>query len=223
MFGLSKIRTAAEAAMAIRDGAAIGICTLGLAGWPEEVARAIEKRFIRIRKTPKFDHRIQFRTGDLGITRLGFQDLVKRWIAGHMGQAPEMRKLAYKAEAIEHQAQHDHYDGGVDLAILGIAQADSEGNINVTKFSNRLIGCGGFINISRNANKMVFCGTFTAGNLEVAVENGKLDIREERKVKKSVEQVDQVTYGDKYARKVKQPAVYVTEKAVFSWQPEGLV
>ena len=141
-----------------------------------------------------------------------------------MGQAPKMRKLAYKAEAaIAHQAQYDYYDdGGVDLAFLGMAQADSEGNINVTIFSNRVIGYSGFINKSRNTKKKVFCGTFTTGNIEVAVENSKSNIRQERKVKKLIEQVDQITYSGKCARKVKQPAVYVTEKAVFSWQPEGL-
>lgn len=132
---------------------------------------------------------------------------------------------AYNPEAvIEHHAQFDFYDGGgIDIAFLGMAQADKEGNINVTKFGNRVVGSGGFINISQNSRKVVFCGTFTAGGLKVAIEDGKLVILQEGKYKKLVEHVDQITYSGKYARNIKQPAVYVTERAVFELGNEGLV
>ena len=43
---MSKIVTADEAAKAIKDGATVGVALMGLAGWPEEVARAIERRFL---------------------------------------------------------------------------------------------------------------------------------------------------------------------------------
>lgn len=85
---------------------------------------------------------------------------------------------ATNPEAIVDQpGQFDFYDGGgIDLAFLGMAQADWQGNVNVSKFGSRLVTCGGFINISQNAKKVIFCGTFTAGGLKVGLEAGKLKI-----------------------------------------------
>lgn len=132
---------------------------------------------------------------------------------------------SYNPEAvIEHHAQFDFYDGGgVDIAFLGLAQVDMQGNVNVTKFGKRVIGCGGFINISQNARKVVYCGTFTAGDLQAAVEDGKLIIVREGKIKKFVNEVDQITFSGKYAREVEQPVVYVTERAVFVLEKDGLM
>lgn len=131
---------------------------------------------------------------------------------------------AYNAEAtIEHHSQFDFYDGGgIDVAFLGLAQVDKGGNVNVSKFGRRVMGCGGFINISQTSKKVVFCGTFTAGGLKVRVEDGRLAIIQEGRNRKFIENVEQITFSGKYARKNKQPVVYVTERAVFTLE-EGEV
>ncbi|SDD86401.1 Caffeate CoA-transferase [Sporomusa acidovorans DSM 3132] len=129
------------------------------------------------------------------------------------------------AEAmIDHAYMFDFYDGGnLDITCLGIAQVDSEGNLNVSKFGPKVVGCGGFINISQNAKKVVFCGTLTAGGLKTAVRDGKLIIEKEGKAKKFVDKVEQVTFSGKYSRSIKQTVIYITERAVFTLKPEGLV
>lgn len=124
---------------------------------------------------------------------------------------------------VDQPAQFDLYDGGgLDLAFLGLAQADAAGNLNVSKFGPRLAGAGGFINISQNARRVVFVGTFTAGGLQVAVHDGKLQIVQEGRERKFVEQVEHITFSGRYATKRGQPVLYVTERAVFRLTPDGI-
>jgi propionate CoA-transferase len=124
---------------------------------------------------------------------------------------------------IDQPSQFDFYDGGgLDVAFLGLAQADSEGNLNVSKFGPKLAGAGGFINISQSAKKVVFMGTFNAGRCELSIEAGRLRIRKDGAARKFVSEVEHRTFSGKYAAARKQTALYITERCVFSLCEQGL-
>ena len=127
------------------------------------------------------------------------------------------------AAMIEQPSQFDFYDGGgLDLAFLSFAEVDAQGNVNVSRFGDRIIGVGGFINIAQNARCVVFGGTLTAGDLDVAWENGRTIIRKEGRHRKFVPKLEQICYSAALGRERRQVALFVTERAVFRVGDDGL-
>lgn len=147
--------------------------------------------------------------------------------AGPVGGIPQggfQFGTAVNPEAILQQnAQFDFFDGGgIDLAFLGLAETDAEGNINVSKLGSHVTGAGGFINITQNAKQLVYCGTFTTQDLKIRTGDGKLSILNEGARKKFLKKVGHVTFSGAYARGVGQPVLYVTERAVFALREDGM-
>jgi propionate CoA-transferase len=114
---------------------------------------------------------------------------------------------------------------GFDHSCLSFLQVDQEGNVNVSRLAFRphvTAGCGGFVDITATARALLFCGYFTAGGLDLRVEDGRLRIVKEGKNRKFVPEVEHVTFSGRRARQLKQDVLYITERCVLRLEPKGL-
>ncbi len=127
------------------------------------------------------------------------------------------------AAVIDQPYQFDFYDGGgLDLAVLGLAEADAAGNVNVSKFGPKLAGAGGFINISQAAKRLVFVGTFEAAGLQIGIAGGMISVLQDGRSRKFVREVEHRTFSGRYAAERGQTVLYVTERCVFALTADGL-
>lgn len=137
-------------------------------------------------------------------------------IGGTPAQYPSFGASANPDAIVSHAEQFDFYDGGgLDVAFMGLAQMDLHGNVNVSKFGERVAGVGGFINITQTAKEVVFMGSLTAGGLLVEAREGRLHILREGRMKKVVSKVDHLSFNGPYTVGRGTKVIYVTERAVF--------
>jgi propionate CoA-transferase len=93
---MTKFITAGEAAALVPDGATVGLCGMGLNGWPEEIALAIAERYHETGHPAGINLKQGSAMGDWkerGVTRLGAPGLVAKWSAAHIGSAFALNEL----------------------------------------------------------------------------------------------------------------------------------
>src|SRR5699024_458397 len=113
------------------------------------------------------------------------------------------------------------YNGGIDVAFLSFAEVDQYGNVNVSKFGDKMNGCGGFIDISQSVKRIVFSAAMVVGGqLIYEEETGK--VKEEGRSAKFVKEVGNIDVNAINAQKLAQEVYFVTERAVFELTNNGI-
>jgi propionate CoA-transferase len=116
-----------------------------------------------------------------------------------------------------------YHGGGLDQAFLALPEVDAAGNVNVGRLDDQLPGTGGFTDIASSARKVSFLGTMTSDGLETVMRDGNLVITREGRTRKFVPNCQMVCFSGKKARERGCDVKYITERAVFSLGPQGLV
>jgi propionate CoA-transferase len=138
-------------------------------------------------------------------------------VAGNEGGAG----FNYQA-LIDQPYMFDFYDGGgLDIASLSFAEVDADGNVNVHAFPGRVRGPGGFPNISARTPRINFVGTLTAKGLELEIDDGVRIVRD-GELGKFVPKVREISFNGRLARERGQQVRYITERAVFALEDDGL-
>src|SRR5699024_12761402 len=86
------------------------------------------------------------------------------------------------------------YNGGLDIASLSFAEIDKSGNVNGSKFGERMNGSGGFIDISQKVKTLIFSGTMVVGS-ETRSKDGALMIDREGDSNKIVDRVQSTDFN----------------------------
>ena len=111
----------------------------------------------------------------------------------------------------------------LDLTMLGVLEADSEGNVNVSKRGDSpktYVGPGGFIDITTSAKMIVFVTTWMA-RAEVVIENGGIRVIKPG-APKFIEKVSEITFSGKEALKAGKKVFYITTVGVFQLTERGM-
>lgn len=119
-------------------------------------------------------------------------------------------------------AQFDLYEGGgLDATFVGALEIDAKGNVNVIRKGHSLVGAGGFHHVTQAARKVVVCSKFRVGS-GYGWENDHVTVLDGRD-SKFVQEVECIALNAPYFRALGKRLIYVTERAVFELDDDGLV
>jgi acyl CoA:acetate/3-ketoacid CoA transferase len=155
---------------------------------------------------------------------MGRDDLYFTVEQGPMGGWPQVGGVSRNPEIIldQNEVFQFYEGGGPDVSVLAFGEVDRFGNVNVSRFSGMLPGCGGFVNIVHGVRSLIFCGTLTTGGLEETIDSSGLAIQCEGRIRRFVEAVEQITFNARLALKAGKRITIVTDRGVFAVTPEGL-
>lgn len=111
----------------------------------------------------------------------------------------------------------------LDVTMLGVVEADSEGNVNVSKRGDdpkNYVGPGGFIDITTGARTIIFVTAWMT-RCEIAIDGGKLRIERPGPCK-FIEKVPEITFSGRQALKQGKTVFYVTTVGVFHLTGRGM-
>ena len=111
----------------------------------------------------------------------------------------------------------------LDTSILGVLQADSEGNVNVSKRGDgaiNYVGPGGFIDFTTAAKTVIFVTSWMV-RPKFAIDGDKLRLVQRGKPK-FIQKVDDITFNGKRALATGKNIYYVTNVGVFKLTARGM-
>lgn len=115
-----------------------------------------------------------------------------------------------------------YHGGGLNATILGFAEVDAQGNVNVGgAYTGSLRGPGGFVDITHRTPLVLICGTLTSGGLEARLDGGVQIVREGRHRKFPCRTAHVDLCGARAAERG-QRVLVVTERCVFEVRAQGL-
>ena len=115
------------------------------------------------------------------------------------------------------------YDG-LDCTVLGLLEADSDGNVNVSKRGDgcwNYVGPGGFPDLTTAAKNIIFVGSWMA-HAKMSLEEGKIVI-EKPGPHKFCTGVSEMTFNGKVALEKGKNVYYVTNVGQFKLTEKGML